>query len=163
MSAHTPDCYWHCTDWRGFRQIMATGEIRPNQGELLCRHGASSVSCCYRLGAVSLFDPSVRSSFLAVWSKAHKPLTIAFKLDATALAPNIVCRREAQAAAPGLMLRGEVCHRGAIPRSAFLGCLFVRVRSHQTVYLPSDELVPAKIRRVVEQLRPTRMEVAVRV
>ncbi len=94
--------YWHCTDWQGFRQIMRTGDIRPNRGELRCRHGLSAVSCCYRLGAVSLFDPDVKSSFFSTWRAIHRPLTIVLKLDAAALMANIVCRAEAQAFAPGL-------------------------------------------------------------
>lgn len=156
MTLPATPCYCHCTDWRGFRRIMATGEIRPNRGELRSRHPASATSCCYRIGAVSLFD-GVKSSFFSTWRKIHAPLTVVFQLDVVALAPNIVYRDEAQATAPGLMLRGEVCHRGPIPTTAIIGCSFVRARQpHQTMFLRADELTPTRIADAIRQLRSPR-------
>lgn len=149
--------FWHCTSFRGFRRIMASGEIRPNRGELRCQHELSRVSCCYRLSAVSLFDSDETPSFFTTWRKFHKPLTVALKIDGAALMPNIVCRTEAQETAPGLMIRGEVCHRGPIPSEAITGCLFVRARQpNRTAFLRAAELTPANIAAAIRKLRRSR-------
>ena len=110
------------------------------------------MSCCHRLGCISLFD--AERSFLRQWLTAHKPITVVFRLNAAALEGSIVRRREAMAAAPGVIVPGEVCHRGAIEWSAVESCLFVRsLQSDRYETLRVDELTPQNIAATLRRLR----------
>ena len=146
-----PRCYhslgicWHCTDWRGFRDIVRTREIRPNDGTRRFRSGLSPKGCCYRMGGVSLFadQEDLGKGFLGAWMSNYRPVTVAFLLDAARLHEGVVNPTETRPRPPGITVRGEVCHIGPISWDAVLGCLFVRAsKPGCRVYVSAVSLRP---------------------
>lgn len=150
------DALWHCTDWAGFKGILQSRSILPNTGERRFRHGLSHMGAVAKLGAVALFDGSVepKRSMFDSWLTAHRPITIAFKLDAEQLRKNVITGQGAGGRVRGLMVHGEVCHLGAIGWSAVQGCLFVRsTNPEQREFLPTDSLDRRNICAVLRRLR----------
>ena len=147
---------WHCTDWRGFRGILKTEEIRPNRGEFRFRSGLSPMGCSHRMGAISLFMDQVDlgKGFLGVWMTNYRPVTFAFMLDAARLHGGIVNPAETRPRPPGITVRGEVCHIGPISWDAVLGCLFVRAANPECrVYVAADRLDGVNINEAMQRLR----------
>jgi len=147
---------WHCTDWRGFRGILKTGEIRPNRGEFRFRSGLSPMGCSHRMGAVSLFvdQEDLGKGFLGIWMSNYRPVTVAFLLDAARLREGIVNPAETRPRPPGITVRGEVCHIGPINWDAVIGCLFVRASEPECrVYVSADRLDRANIGEAIQCLR----------
>lgn len=62
---------------------------------------------------------------LRTWLAIHKPLAVAFSLDAALLMPDVVRRGDPRMTKRGVMLHGEVCHLGPVSLDAVIGCLFV--------------------------------------
>jgi hypothetical protein len=133
---------FHCTSVPALRRILRDGHLRPALETGAPAHGAGVVSRCRRIGGVCLFDvlPKAEAARLSVsnpgrawlgsWLKIAKPVTVAIHLDKARLLAHggiLLTPAQARALATGIMLKGEVCHRGAIPLSVCaLGFLFVR-------------------------------------
>jgi hypothetical protein len=132
----------HCTSVPAFRRILSDGHLRPALETGAPARGAGVASLCRRLGAVCLFDVLPKSeaarlqvsnpgrAWLGSWLKIAKPVTVVIHLDKARLRAHgsaLLSCAEARSFGSGVMLSGEVCHRGAIPLDACaLGFLFVR-------------------------------------
>jgi hypothetical protein len=119
---------WHFTTPEALRSIAHDGIILPNRGHLRSQHGISPLSCCYRLGGVSLFDPRERPerSWLRIWMRVHKPLTVGIRLARKRLIHNLLAFKEMRRRCQGgVILPGEVCYEGEIPMKWCTGYLLV--------------------------------------
>ena len=165
---------FHCTSIPTLRLILRDGHLCPALGTGAPARGAGIASRCRRLGGVCLFEvlpqpkgvrtlvPNPGRAWCGVWLKSYEPVTVAVHLDPARLLAHggtLLTEAQARRRAKGVMLRGEVCHLGALPLAACaLGFLFVRRRikggtgwvSH---YVPGSHLTPADLRGALNRLR----------
>lgn len=109
-----------------------------------------------RLGAVALFDGVLEPKYsrFSGWLKTHRPMTVAFRLDAEQVWENVIEGNAARKQVGGIVVHGEVCHVGPILWNAVQGCLFVRAASpEQRVFLETHELGPRRIAEVIAAFR----------
>jgi hypothetical protein len=151
---------FHCTTPRSFAAIRKEGFIKPNLGDRPHQHGVSHASRCFRLGAVSLFDAMLepKRNWLRTWLGAHKPFTVAIKLDPEKLdRQKLVSCAEARKLTTGVMLPGEVCYQGEIPLEWALGILLVSVKDVLTYrYLAGHDAAEPVIVEFRKSLRRKR-------
>ena len=162
---------FHCTSVPALRQILRDGCLRPALETGAPARGAGVVSLCRRIGGVCLFDvlpktEAPRSSvgnpgrvWLGSWLKIARPVTVAIRLDKARLLAHggtLLTRAEARAFANGIMLPGEVCHRGDIALAACaLGFLFVRRAGRKTLigeYVAGQTLTKADLQDALARL-----------
>ena len=119
----------HVTNLSNYQLILSTGSIRHNDGKLPFSFGESSLSNCYELGAISLFDfetPSTEYIFDTInqtkWETVlfrHRP-AILLGVRRSDLPGKLIEYAEAKRrrGLGGIIPHIEVCHIGAIPLSA---------------------------------------------
>jgi hypothetical protein len=119
----------HGTSADNYRLILSSGGIRWNDGEFPFSFGASPLSNCYDLGAISLFDfetPSPETIFDALsqmkWETVlfrHRP-AILLGIRRKDLPGQLIKYAEAKrrCGLGGIIPHIEVCHVGTIPISA---------------------------------------------
>ena len=165
---------FHCTSVPALRLILRDGHLRPAQETGAPARGAGVASRCRRLGGVCLFDVLPQSkgartpgsnpgrTWCGVWLKSYELVTVAVHLDQARLLAHggtLLTEAQARRRAKGVMLRGEVCHLGALPLAACaLGFLFVRrhVKGGEgrvSYYVPGSHLTPADLRCALGCLR----------
>jgi hypothetical protein len=131
----------HVTSIRNYRQIREAGFIKPNDDTVPFTWAQTKASCCYQLGAVSLFDfqsPSIEKIFSdeatdrwpTVLTK-HHPTTVIMVLDRQSLQRNILSYDEIKKRADaGVIIPYglEVGYLGEIPiqyiKKHVLACMY---------------------------------------
>ena len=120
---------FHCTSVPALRMILRDGHLRPALETGAPARGAGVASRCRRLGGVCLFEVLPQSkdahtpisdpgrAWCGVWLKSYEPVTVALHLDPAWLLAHggtLLTKAQARHRARGVMLRGEVCHLGAL-------------------------------------------------
>lgn len=122
---------WHRTSPAEYRQILAEGFIKPNDGRIN-RWGGKYA--CQQLGGISLFDFTTQSESLVLgeyikWRQFlgdARPVTVLMGFDRNKLPGRLIPYPENKNGTTGNVIPYvEICHCGSIPVAAIVAHLLI--------------------------------------